>query len=61
MHEFREGADDVVAFDQDGQAVQLYYSMEQIGWDGKPRPAAARRKVSAPGTYPRSMEAQRSR
>ena len=44
------------AFDQDGQAVQLYYSMEQIGWDGKPRPASARRKVT-PGNWPESREA----
>ena len=44
------------AFDQDGQAVQLYYAMEQIGWDGKPRPAAARRKVT-PGQWPEAVEA----
>jgi hypothetical protein len=25
--------------------MQLYYYMEQIGWDGKPRPASQRRKV----------------
>jgi catechol 2,3-dioxygenase-like lactoylglutathione lyase family enzyme len=30
------------AIDPDGHAVQLYYYMEQIGWDGKPRPASAR-------------------
>lgn len=29
-------------FDPEGQAVQLYYYMEQIGWDGRPRPAALR-------------------
>ena len=33
------------ALDPDGHAIQLYYYMEQIGWDGRPRPAAARRKV----------------
>jgi catechol 2,3-dioxygenase-like lactoylglutathione lyase family enzyme len=33
------------AIDPDGHAVQLYSYMEQIGWDGKPRPAAQRRKV----------------
>ena len=38
--------------DPDGHAVQLYYYMEQVGWDGKPRPAAARRKV-APGRMAR--------
>jgi catechol 2,3-dioxygenase-like lactoylglutathione lyase family enzyme len=24
--------------DPDGHTIQLYYAMEQIGWDGKPRP-----------------------
>ncbi len=33
------------AVDPDGNAVQLYYYMEQIGWDGRPRPAEARRKI----------------
>jgi hypothetical protein len=35
----------VLAIDPEGHAMQLYYSMEQIGWDGKPRPADQRRKV----------------
>ena len=25
-------------FDPDGHCIQLYYAMEQVGWDGKPRP-----------------------
>jgi catechol 2,3-dioxygenase-like lactoylglutathione lyase family enzyme len=29
--------------DPDGNAVQLYWEMEQIGWDGRPRPWAQRR------------------
>ena len=33
------------AIDPDGHLVQLYYYMEQIGWDGKPKPAHLRRKV----------------
>jgi catechol 2,3-dioxygenase-like lactoylglutathione lyase family enzyme len=33
------------AIDADGFAFQLYYYMEQIGWDGKPRPAELRPKV----------------
>jgi catechol 2,3-dioxygenase-like lactoylglutathione lyase family enzyme len=33
------------AIDPDGHAIQLYYYMEQIGWDGKPRPASERRKI----------------
>jgi len=30
------------ALDPDGQAVMVYFSMEQIGWDGQPRPASMR-------------------
>ena len=33
------------AVDPDGFAFQLYYYMEQIGWDGKPRPAQLRPMV----------------
>ena len=33
----------VNVLDPDGQCVQLYYYMEQIGWDGLPRPAHLRR------------------
>ena len=28
--------------DPGGQAIQLYFDMEQVGWDGQPRPAAER-------------------
>jgi catechol 2,3-dioxygenase-like lactoylglutathione lyase family enzyme len=31
------------AFDPDGHCIQLYYAMEQIGWDGKPRPKESRK------------------
>ena len=31
------------AIDPDGHAIQLYYYMEQIGWDGRPRGASERR------------------
>ena len=34
------------ALDPDGHCIQLYYYMEQIGWDGRVRPAAERRKVN---------------
>jgi catechol 2,3-dioxygenase-like lactoylglutathione lyase family enzyme len=30
-------------FDPDGHCIQLYHAMEQIGWDGKPRPKESRR------------------
>ena len=33
------------AIDPDGHAIQLYYYMEQVGWDGRPRPAALRPKI----------------
>jgi hypothetical protein len=33
------------ALDPDGHCIQLYYYMEQIGWDGRVRPAAERRQA----------------
>jgi catechol 2,3-dioxygenase-like lactoylglutathione lyase family enzyme len=47
------------AFDPDGHAIQLYYYMEQIGWDGKPRPAELRPKVDPehwPDTVPAASD-----
>jgi catechol 2,3-dioxygenase-like lactoylglutathione lyase family enzyme len=46
----------VHAFDPEGHCVQLYYYMEQVGWDGKPRPAELRRNVEA-GVLPENLEA----
>ena len=43
--------------DPDGHLIELYYYMEQIGWDGRPRPAAQRRKV-VPGEWPEIIEPQ---
>lgn len=34
--------------DPDGHLVCLYSYMEQVGWDGRPRPAALRRTVTDP-------------
>jgi catechol 2,3-dioxygenase-like lactoylglutathione lyase family enzyme len=34
--------------DPDGHLVCLYYYMEQVGWDGKPRPHRERRPVTEP-------------
>ncbi|HEV8344838.1 MAG TPA: VOC family protein [Candidatus Binatia bacterium] len=34
------------ALDPDGHCLMLYYYMEQVGWDGKPRPNDLRRKVN---------------
>lgn len=37
----------VLAIDPCGHAVELYFGMEQLGWDGRPRPAELRRKFDA--------------
>ncbi|MGE3541408.1 MAG: VOC family protein [Candidatus Tectimicrobiota bacterium] len=34
------------AIDPDGHCLQLYYYMEQVGWDGRVRPQSQRRQVS---------------
>jgi hypothetical protein len=44
------------AIDPDGHAIQLYYYMEQIGWDGKPRPASQRPQVLDP--WPEAVDPQ---
>jgi hypothetical protein len=44
------------AIDPDGHALQLYYYMEQIGWDGKPRPASQRPQVDH-ANWPESVPA----
>lgn len=33
------------AADPDGNLVQLHHAMEQVGWDGRPRPAASRPRI----------------
>jgi catechol 2,3-dioxygenase-like lactoylglutathione lyase family enzyme len=43
------------AFDPDGHAFELDYYMEQLGWDGQPRPQALRRKVD-PNNWPEALE-----
>lgn len=43
------------AWDPDGHCIQLYYYMEQVGWDGKVRPAAQRRPVEQ--AWPEAIEA----
>lgn len=43
------------AMDPDGHAIQLYYGMEQIGWDGRPRPAAERLKIDN-ANWPDALE-----
>ncbi len=42
------------ALDPDGHAIQLYYYMEQVGWDGRVRSAAERRQVAR--DWPEALE-----
>jgi catechol 2,3-dioxygenase-like lactoylglutathione lyase family enzyme len=42
------------AIDPDGYVMQLYYYMEQVGWDGRPRPTSERPKVDN-GHWPDSV------
>jgi catechol 2,3-dioxygenase-like lactoylglutathione lyase family enzyme len=44
----------VFALDPDGHAIQLYCYMEQVGWDGRVRPASERRRVVQP--WPEALE-----
>ena len=49
-HELHPGIEySATVRDPDGHTIQLYYAMEQIGWERKPRPQDARR--------PRKLEA----
>jgi catechol 2,3-dioxygenase-like lactoylglutathione lyase family enzyme len=43
------------AIDPDGFAFQLYYYMEQVGWDGKPRPESMRPKIDN-AEWPEAVE-----
>lgn len=53
--ELHPGIDYVIhAVDPDGHVMQLYYYMEQVGWDGRTRPAAERRRVD-PENWPETL------
>ena len=55
--EMHPGMDYVAhAFDPDGHCVQLYYYMEQVGWDGQPRPASMRPHIDT-ANWPETLEA----
>ena len=45
------------AVDPDGHLLQLYHHMEQIGWDGRPRPTELRRKIDN-DAWPETIEPQ---
>jgi catechol 2,3-dioxygenase-like lactoylglutathione lyase family enzyme len=47
-----------LAMAPDGHAILLYHSMEQIGWDGRPRPASQRSKYGSPETWPQNLPGQ---
>ena len=42
------------ALDPDGHCIQLYYYMEQVGWDGRVRAAAERRRIGP--VWPETLE-----
>jgi catechol 2,3-dioxygenase-like lactoylglutathione lyase family enzyme len=46
----------VNVLDPEGHCLQLYYYMEQIGWDGKPRPVHQRRVPDS--SWPESIDPQ---
>jgi catechol-2,3-dioxygenase len=43
------------AIGPDGHCIELYHAMEQIGWDGRARPAAQRRRVEP--DWPQALDA----
>lgn len=54
--EIHPGIDYAVhAVGPDGHVMQLYYYMEQVGWDGAVRPPESRRVVEA-GIWPETLE-----
>ncbi|MGB0629369.1 MAG: VOC family protein [Alphaproteobacteria bacterium] len=56
--EFFPGMDyTAFAMDPDGHAIQLYYHMEQLGWEGRPRPADQRRVIDN-NDWPDTVDAQ---
>jgi hypothetical protein len=42
--------------DPEGHLIQLYYSIEQVGWEGRPRPADQRPSITTP--WPDAVDAQ---
>jgi catechol 2,3-dioxygenase-like lactoylglutathione lyase family enzyme len=50
-------AHNMLALDPDGYAIQVYAGMEQVGWDGRPRPAQQRTRIDN-DHWPETLEAQ---
>jgi len=44
------------ARDPDGHLIMLYYYMEQLGWEGQPRPRELRRSVGSTSEWPATLE-----
>ena len=44
------------AFDPDGDCLELYYYMEQVGWDGRPRPKEMQAAKSIRHNWPEILE-----
>ena len=56
--ELHPGVDYVAyAQDSDGHLIMLYYYMEQLGWEGQPRPKELRRNVGSADQWPETLEA----
>lgn len=56
--DLRPGIDYAIHFlDPDGHVIQLYYYMEQVGWDGRPRPSSVARNEPA-DEWPATLPAQ---
>lgn len=54
-HELCPGVDYTAhILDPAGHCLMLYYYMERVGWDGRPRPASERRKITK--EWPESLE-----
>jgi hypothetical protein len=45
------------AVDPDGHTIQLYYYMEQVGWDARVRSKAERRKIDN-NNWPETVDGQ---
>jgi catechol 2,3-dioxygenase-like lactoylglutathione lyase family enzyme len=47
------------ALDPDGHCIQIYFAMEQVGWDGRPRPQSLRKPLGI-ADWPEALDGDRS-